>query len=178
MRFFTNVALASSVLFACSTALGEATKAQSVQGTIIGNAKFVEYTNEIYGVKLMYPEQWNLVDSGQSVNIVAYQAEGFAPQAVKEFEMPKSIDLFFDDRYTFPTFLAFERYVKSLDPQKTWVPTKFKGLFGFRSEGTTEASIALLRKDKSAMKISFPKEDGKIPVLVEETINSITLEKP
>ena len=87
MRYFRQIVkvlmLASGlgialVHFSASGNAAALTQSQEIlSGTVIGNAKFVEYSNEIYGFKLMYPEQWNLVDSGQSVNIVAYQPEGF-----------------------------------------------------------------------------------------------------
>jgi hypothetical protein len=148
----------------------------SIHGTIIGNAKFVEYSNVIYGVKLLYPEQWNVVDSGQQVNIVAYQSEGVASFREGAFEAPESIDFYFEDRYTFQTFIAFERYVKSSDPLKVWNVTKFKGLNGFKYETSKEAAIVVLRPDKTAMKLTFPIVNGAVPLLVGATIESITFD--
>jgi hypothetical protein len=165
-----DLALAQSRL---QTSIKEKETPSFLNGTVIGNAKFVEYSNAIYGLELMYPEQWNLVDSGQSVNIVAYQPEGMKRDQMVGFELPQSIDLYFEDRFHFDNFISFERYVKSQEPQRAWKVINFKGMYGFRYDTEKESGMALLRPDKTALKLSFPLEGGLVPLLVEKTIESI-----
>jgi hypothetical protein len=149
-------------------------------GTDLGNAKFVEYSNQIYGVSFLYPSLWNLVDAGQSVNIVAYQPENgrFENGRLTEdsLGLPESIDLLFEDRYSFPTYLSFDKFVRNQNPLLSWEQVRFKGLAALKSKQANQVIMYLLKADRSAVRISYPVDftTGAPGPLVEKTISSIT----
>ncbi len=39
-------------------------------GTELGNARFIDYSNDLHGISFSYPEEWNLIDLGNAVNVV------------------------------------------------------------------------------------------------------------
>jgi hypothetical protein len=164
--------------------------APAYPGTELGNARFVDYENSLHGFTIVYPEEWNVIDLGDAVNVVG-NPEAPRPSAEpnskptstgalertgagEAFADIESIEISFDVSRTFLTPIAFERHVRSLKPGGAWRATQFRGRAAFEIlDG--ERRITFVMKDaKTLMRLSFPVEaaTGLPPALVEKTVES------
>ena len=151
-----------------------------VNGTELGNARFVPYANSLYGISFEYPERWNLVDTGASVSVVA-TSPGFSSVhglfeeiSSSNLDVDRHIGIYFDESQYFSTNVAFDRYVKRFDEGVFWMPTQFLNRFAFETRSDSEVRIVVLKDNSTAMHLSYPLETNGMPSeLVKRTVSSL-----
>ena len=158
-------------------------------GTELGNARFVEYENTLHGFSIAYPEEWNVIDLGNAVNVVgssqftaferreeAREARG--PQSVastdEAFGDMASVEISFDLSRSFQTPVAFERHVRKMYPRLHWKPAAFRGRSSFKALYRNRHVLVIMKDSSTLMHLSFPVDTstGLPPALIEKTVDS------
>ncbi len=158
-------------------------------GTELGNARFVEYENTLHGFSIAYPEEWNVIDLGNAVNVVgssqfsaferseeAKEAKG--PQLVastdESFGNMASVEISFDLSRSFQTPIAFERHVRKMYPRLNWKSAAFRGRSSFEAMHKNRHVLVIMKDSSTLMHLSFPVDTstGLPPALIEKTVDS------
>ena len=169
--------LAAFALLVCS-----AIAAPAYPGTELGNARFVDYENSLHGFTISYPEEWNVIDLGDAVNVVGNPVAPLpSSKSAREifdvgeaFAGIESIEISFDVSQTFLTPIAFERHVRRLQPGQSWRSVKFRGRTALETRQGTRRLTYVMKDGQTLMRLSFPLEaaTGLPPALVEKTVES------
>lgn len=155
-------------------------------GTELGNARFVEYENTLHGFSIAYPEEWNVIDLGNAVNVVgaaqsnvnvmggvqgraeasreetageslqAHRPADAWEEAGQAFGEMASVEISFDLSHIFQTPIAFERHVRKAYPKVRWKPVAFRGRSAFEAMQYNRRVFAIMKDMNTLMLLSFP----------------------
>jgi len=162
-------------------------------GTELGNARFVQYSNGLHGITFDYPEEWNVIDLGDAVNVVEggefimFRPERLDADATQRTEamerMERSEDtesrgdvqISFNEDVSFVTPISFERYVRKSNPFAGWKQSAFRGRLAYQAR-TNGRMVIIVQKDKgTAMHLNYPVDSAGSPSpLVEKTVSTIS----
>jgi hypothetical protein len=188
-RIFGSLGIGLCILWASGVSQQTASAGGSfVEGTEIGNARFVDYVSPLYGVSFQYPEEWNVVDLGDALNVIgapladgsAGALESASSQRKREsFSSLDHVEIVFNTENVFPSFIAFERWVKNQEPQGKWGASLFLGKHALQWETSDAITLYVLKNRDTVMRLRYPLEHGtrQPSALVQKTVASLSFFK-